>query len=83
MNKMTGNSNWHNTVIAITQEGSRNWSGNVKVWNQLDGKYKGTHGRREPSSNSAPGQWAVGDKIKLTSCKGGMHSSKYIYIALY
>ena len=78
MDKLTGHNKWHKTVIAITQKGSRNWSGKVKVWNNLSGKYKGIHGRREPYSDSGPGQWAVGDKIKLTSCKKGMYISKYI-----
>ena len=71
---MTGNNKWNNKVIAITQEGSRSWSGNVRVWNHGNSP----HGRREPGSDSAPAQWAVGDKIKLTSCKKGMYISKYI-----
>ena len=71
MNKMTRN---NDTVIAITQEGSLNWSGNVHVWNNKNG----LHGRREPKSDSGPAQWAVGDKIKLTSCNEGMYISKYI-----
>ena len=73
---MMGNNEWHDKVIAITQEGSRNWNGYVRVWNQLEGIYKGVHGRRE--SGVGKGQWAVGDKIKLTSCKEGMPISIYI-----
>merc|ERR1712061_44718 len=67
---MMENTLWPNggkgEVITITQKGSREWTGNVRVWDSED---YGLHGRREPYSQSFEGQWAVGDT--LTSCKGG------------
>ena len=38
MDEMMGNNEWYSAVIGITQEGSRNWNGNVRLWNNLNGK---------------------------------------------
>ena len=71
MNLMSGNKNWVSTVLNVTQEGSHSWSGQVKVWKSVDGKYN--KGRKNPYSDSEEGDWAVGDTIKLSSCVGGRY----------
>ena len=60
--KLVGHDQWSGKVFKITQQGSQSWSGDVKVWSNDNG----VHGRR--NRGDKPGQWTVGDTIKLQSC---------------
>ena len=65
MNSMVGAGNWESgAAFEIEQSGSKSWTGKVQVWDLNHGP----HGRRDPNSASAAGQWVVGDTITLKSC---------------
>ena len=46
------------------QEQLQTWTGTIRAWDRGDD----SHGRREPSTLAAAGQWKVGDKIKSKDC---------------
>lgn len=60
--KMVGHSRWNSRKFEVFQQGSQNWTGYVKVWNN---NY-GIHGRRDSGSNQK--QWKRGDTIQLKAC---------------
>ena len=65
LNKMAGNKDWNGKVLEVNQKGSQSWQGQVKVWKDKPSN-PGSHGRREVGAQ--PGQWVIGDTIKLTNC---------------
>ena len=64
-------------TINVFQDGSQTWSGEVVIWNNLNG----IHGRRV--SGAAPGQWATGDSITLESCFNPGICYAYVYACVY
>ena len=61
---MAGNGEWDGKAFEVNQVGSRSWDGRVIVWKGPPGP----HGRREPGNEGRPGQWAIGDTIKMNHC---------------
>ena len=65
MTRMLGREMIHAEEFEIVQEGSRDWSGYIKIqWPDQNPR-----GRRLKSSDE--NQWSIGDKIRLLSCTGG------------
>ena len=56
--------------VYIEQAGSQTWIGKIFVWKDTEDIVKG---RREPYSESGPGQWEKGDTIKLIAKLSGKH----------
>ena len=65
MTRMLGREMIHAEEFEIVQEGSRDWSGYIKIqWPDQNPR-----GRRLYASDE--NQWSKGDKIRLLSCTGG------------
>ena len=58
--EMVGSEDWSGKTFDVIQIGSQDWKGKVRVWK----RDSGAHGRRD--EGVAVGQWATGDKIKLS-----------------
>ena len=69
--KMVGEKDWNAKTYEVIQQGSKNWTGTIIIWNK--GPY-GSHGRRHSGGpkddlkKAKAGDWAQGDTIQLKSC---------------
>ena len=70
---MVGERDWNAETYEIIQRGSKTWTGTIKVWNSSNDY--GANGRRVTGEtgikNTAAGEWAQGDTIKLKACGEG------------
>ena len=62
LDAMLGRTNWNRETLDVTQKGSQEWSGKIKVFMGPMGAY----GRRAYGVNG--GQWKQNDIIELQTC---------------
>ena len=66
---MIGSTDWNTKTYEVFQQGSKIWTGKVKVWDGSTGQYAGSgrySGRR--AAGAAAGNWASGDTLQLKAC---------------
>ena len=68
--KMVGETDWNAKTFEVIQRGSKNWIGNIKVWDSSHNF--GANGRRDTGadgySTAKMGDWVDGDTIQLKAC---------------